>query len=182
MIFAQCLKLSLLLYVMGMCNHWSLILLLQVFGVTMNHVHIRQSTYQCCVLPAPPTCHAPLSLLLLRPPYSLRHHTESSIRLITTLTVNNHRLPQWVSCKESAWNAGAPGDVGSIPGSGGSPWVANSNPLQFSCLWNPMEREAQRAIVHGVTKVGHDLATRTWLSDWNKNKRDAISWFREGSL
>ena len=127
----------------------------------MNHVHIRQSTYQCYVLPAPPTCHAPLSLFLLRPPYSLRHHTENSTRLITILMVDNHRLPQWVSCKESAWNAGAPGDVGSIPGSGGSPWVANSNPLQFSCLWDPMEREAQQAIVHGVTKVGHDLEIKT---------------------
>ena len=49
-------------------------------------------------------------------------------------------------------NAGAPGDVGSIPGSGRSLGVGNGNPLQYSCLENSMERGAWRAIVHGVTK------------------------------
>ena len=44
------------------------------------------------------------------------------------------------------------GDVGSIPGSGGSPGEGNDNPLQYSCLGNPMDREARQAIVHGVTK------------------------------
>ena len=39
----------------------------------------------------------------------------------------------------SAWNAG---DPGSIPGSGRSPGEGNSNPLQYSCLENPMEGEA----------------------------------------
>ena len=32
----------------------------------------------------------------------------------------------------------------------------NSNPLQYSCLENPMNRGAWQAIVHGVTRVGHD--------------------------
>ena len=44
------------------------------------------------------------------------------------------------------------GDVGSIPGSGGSPGEGNDNPLQYSCLGNPMDREARQAAVHGVTK------------------------------
>ena len=44
------------------------------------------------------------------------------------------------------------GDAGSIPESGRSPGVGNSNPLQYSCLDNLMDREAWQATVHGVTK------------------------------
>ena len=43
-------------------------------------------------------------------------------------------------------------DVGSISGSGRSPRKGNGNPLQYSCLGNPMNREAWRVIVHGVLK------------------------------
>ena len=43
-------------------------------------------------------------------------------------------------------------DVGLIPGSGRSPQEGNGNPLQYSCLGNPMDREASWATVHGVTK------------------------------
>ena len=42
--------------------------------------------------------------------------------------------------------------VGLIPGLGRSPGGGNSNPLQYSCLENPMDRGAWRAIVHGVTE------------------------------
>ena len=60
--------------------------------------------------------------------------------------------------KESACNAG---DVGLIPGSGRSPgeYMATHS-LQYSCLENLMERGAWWATVHGVTRVGHDLATK----------------------
>ena len=51
--------------------------------------------------------------------------------------------------KESACNVG---DTGSIPGSGRSPRAGNGNPLQYSCLENPMNREAWRATVHGVAE------------------------------
>ena len=44
------------------------------------------------------------------------------------------------------------GGLGSIPGSGRSPGGGNGNPLQYSCLENPMDRGAWRATVHGVTK------------------------------
>ena len=44
------------------------------------------------------------------------------------------------------------GDVGLIPGSGRSPGEGNGNPLQYSCLGNPMDRGAWWAAVHGVTK------------------------------
>ena len=57
--------------------------------------------------------------------------------------------------KEFACNAG---DPGSIPGPGRSPGGVNS--FQYSCLGNPMDRGAWRAIVNGVTRVEHDLATK----------------------
>ena len=43
-------------------------------------------------------------------------------------------------------------DTGSIPRSGKIPKEVNGNPLQYSCLGNPMDRGAWRATVHGVTK------------------------------
>ena len=59
--------------------------------------------------------------------------------------------------KESARNVG---DLGSIPGSGRSPGEGNGNPLQYSCLENPMDGGAWWATVHGVAK------SRTRLSDF----------------
>ena len=44
------------------------------------------------------------------------------------------------------------GDVSSIPGWGGSPREGNGNPLQFSCLGNPMDRGAWQTTVHGCSK------------------------------
>ena len=51
--------------------------------------------------------------------------------------------------KESACKRG---DTGFIPGSGRSPRVESGNPLQYSCLGNPMDRGAQQATVYGVTE------------------------------
>ena len=48
-------------------------------------------------------------------------------------------------------NAGDMGS-GSIPGLGRSPGEGNGNPLQYSCLENPMDRGAWQAPVHGVAK------------------------------
>ena len=59
--------------------------------------------------------------------------------------------------KESACKAG---DLSSIPELGRSPGEGNGNPLQYSCLENSMDRGTWRAIVYGVTRVGHDLATK----------------------
>ena len=44
------------------------------------------------------------------------------------------------------------GDLGLIPGSRRSPGEGNGNPLQYSCLGNPMDREAWQTIVHKVAK------------------------------
>ena len=54
--------------------------------------------------------------------------------------------------KESACNAGDPEDMGLIPGSGRSPGEGNGDPIQYSCLKNPMDRGAWWATVHGVEK------------------------------
>ena len=59
--------------------------------------------------------------------------------------------------KASAYNAG---DPGLIPESGRSPGEGKGNPLQYSCLENPMDRGAWWATIHGVTK------SRTRLSDF----------------
>ena len=52
--------------------------------------------------------------------------------------------------KASAYNVG---DLGSIPGSGRSPGEGNGNPLQYSCLENPMDGEAwSQRVGHAITK------------------------------
>ena len=63
----------------------------------------------------------------------------------------------WHPCssvgKESACNAG---DLGSIPGLGRSPGGGNGNPLQYSCLDNPMDRGAWQVTGYGGARVGHN--------------------------
>ena len=54
------------------------------------------------------------------------------------------------------------GDPGSIPGSGRSPGEENDTPLQYSCLENPMDREAWRAQSVGLQRVRHNRATNTF--------------------
>ena len=69
-------------------------------------------------------------------------------------------------------NARDAGDTGSIPDSRRSPGGGNGHPLWYSCLENPMDRGACRAIVHGVTKSRTGLSTHTKrhqvLSFWEK--------------
>ena len=68
-----------------------------------------------------------------------------------------HSSPGGSDGKEFAWNVK---DVDSIPGSGRSPGEGDGNPLQYSCLENPMDRGAQEAIVYGVAK------NWTWQSNY----------------
>ena len=58
-------------------------------------------------------------------------------------------LLQWLNGKEPAYNAG---DVASVLGSGRSPGEGNGNPLQYSCLENPMEKGTWQATFHGLSK------------------------------
>ena len=65
-------------------------------------------------------------------------------------------LPQWLSVKESACNAKAAGDVGSIPGLVRSPGEGHGNPLQYSCLENPMNRGAWQLQSIGSQRIRHN--------------------------
>ena len=66
--------------------------------------------------------------------------------------MNSKGFPGGSDGKESVCNAG---DPDSIRGLGRSSGEGNGNPLQYSCLENPMDRGAWWVIVHGVAK-GHD--------------------------
>ena len=66
-------------------------------------------------------------------------------------------FPGGLDGKESACNVG---DLGMIPGSGRSPGEGNGNPLQHSCLENPIVGGAWQSTVYGVTK------SRTQLNDF----------------
>jgi len=70
---------------------------------------------------------------------------------VAQLVKNPHAM------QEAACNIG---DLGSVSGLGRSPGEGNGNPLQYSCLGNPTDRGSWRAIVHGLARVGHDLATK----------------------
>ena len=59
--------------------------------------------------------------------------------------------------KNPSANGGDIRDAGSIPGLGRSPGGGHGNPLQYSCLENPMDRRAWRATIHKVAK------SQTWL-------------------
>ena len=65
-------------------------------------------------------------------------------------------LSQWLSSKKSAYKAG---NTGLIPGSGRSPGGGHGNPLQYSRLENPMDREAWEATVHKYKELVTTEAT-----------------------
>ena len=68
-----------------------------------------------------------------------------------------NELPLWLSHKDSTWNPGDAGDMNFVPGSERSTGGWHGNPTQYSWLKNLMERGAQWATVHRVTK------SRTWI-------------------
>ena len=71
-------------------------------------------------------------------------------QLVITVNLKVVRgFPGGSEVKASACNVG---DLGSIPGLGRSPGEGNGNPLQSSCLENPMDGGAWWATVHGVAK------------------------------
>ena len=71
--------------------------------------------------------------------------------------------------EESVCNVG---DLGLITGSGRSPGESNGNPLQYSCLENPMDRGAWRATVHRIAKSWTQLK---WLSTYAVEQRVSMS-------
>ncbi|XDC53450.1 hypothetical protein R6Z07M_004632 [Ovis aries] len=72
-------------------------------------------------------------------------------------------LPWWLTGKESTYNAGDSGDWDLIPESGRFPGGGHCNPLQYSCLENPMDRGAWRAIVCEV--AGQEIQNKRPLDN-----------------
>ena len=68
---------------------------------------------------------------------------------MVTFKFKHTGLPCSSNGKETACDEG---DQGSIPGLGNSSGEGNGNPLQYSCLENPMARGARQATVHGIAK------------------------------
>ena len=82
-------------------------------------------------------------------PGSLREcETNRMKAFLKSQSTTQTRLLRWLSSEESPASAG---DTGPIPGSGKLPGEGNVNPLQYSHLGNPMDREAWWATVYGVT-------------------------------
>ena len=83
-------------------------------------------------------------------------------------------FPGGAEVKASACSVG---DLGSIPGSGRSPGEGNGNPLQYSCLENPMDGRVWGTTVRGSQRVGQDWATSLWLF-WVLRDRMILSWWQ----
>ena len=104
--------------------------------------------------------------------WSLNHWTDREVPSLETFIVGIPSFSPFIPIYWSAINrdgghssvgkesSGNAGDLGSIPGSGRSPEEGNGNPLQYSCLENPMDRGAWQATVYRVTRVGHNLVTK----------------------
>ena len=89
------------------------------------------------------------------------------------------RTQSWTRLKRLS-SSSSSRDVGLIPGSGRSPWGGCGNPLQCSCLENPMDRGASWATIHRVTKNQTQLK---WLSmDTLSLKKEARVYNREKTI
>ena len=80
-----------------------------------------------------------------------------------TSVTTSRGFPDGSVGKESACNAGDTGDTGLIPGSGRSPGEGNGNPLQYSCLENPLDRGVWWATAHRAAKSQTRLSTTALL-------------------
>ena len=70
------------------------------------------------------------------------------------------------------------GDPGSIPGLGRYAGEGNGNPLQYSCLENPMDCSLPGSPVHGIARVGHDLVTKPEPKDFDDHCLDPLLYQR----
>ena len=120
--------------------------------------------------------------VLLKPGLENFEHYFANVRDECSCAVVWTFLESLVARSASACNAG---DPGSIPGLERSPGEGNSNPLQYSCLENPMDRGAWQATVHRVAKSRRWLSdfTSLWtffgiafLWDWNENWPFPVLW------
>ena len=97
------------------------------------------------------------------PTWSLKDCQEISSQSYKCSSSRHCGIPGGTSGNDSDGNAGTTRDTRSIPGSGRPPGGGHGNPHQYSCLESPMEREAWRATVHGVTKSWTRLSKHACL-------------------
>ena len=107
-------------------------------------------------------CSASMLNLAFQKQFNIQSTPRSNryVLIIVERTVQKEVLPigpGWLSGNESACNIGDVGHKGSIPGSERFPGGGHGNPLQYSCLENPMDRGAWRATVHRAAKSGTRL-------------------------
>ena len=119
--------------------------LLTICSSPFRNENIKTQTTSATAPPCQPSC------ALAEHSVNLPTLCQSRVSLVAQLVKN---LP---AMQETTYNAG---DLGLIPGSGRSPGGGNGNPLQYSCLGNPIDRRAWQATGYGITRVGHDLATK----------------------
>ena len=102
-----------------------------------------------------------------RSPQNVLVNPDSAFQQRTLISVlsdtKSTGLPGGSAVKNPPANGGDARDAGSIPGSGRSPGERNGNPLQYSCLKNPMDRGARQAPAHGVGKSRTQLGTHTHI-------------------
>ena len=106
---------------------------------------------------------------------------QSTWVLIIWLHFTLRGFPDGSAAKESACNAGDAGDLGSIPGLGRFPGAGNGNPLQYSCLENPMDRGAWWAMVRRKGHKQLDTIGRPGTHCWKSkhNFLQAFWWTRK---
>ena len=143
----------------------------------LPYISMGQPQVYTCPLPLEPPSHLPphptplgghsapgwAPCTLQQLPTGCPFHTWGCMCFLATLSLSRPLLPLGLpggsDVKGSACNAG---DMGSIPGSGRFPGEGNGNPLQDSCLENPMDGGAWWATVHGVAKSQTRLSNFTF--------------------
>ena len=133
------------------------------------YIHLYLTPYPCLpksyeftLIPPLPIQHHSIysSLSLFQICNSLRTASNSQCIYLIGQSSPCIELPRWFSGKNQSANAG---DMGSIPDPGKSPGEGNSNPCQYSCLGNPMDRGVWPATVQKSRTQLSDRTTATSL-------------------
>ena len=91
-------------------------------------------------------------------------------------------MPHYNHGKEPTYNVGDIRDTGSIPGLGRSPGGGHGNPLQYSCLGNPMDRGAWQSTVHGIAKSQAWLSHKTTTAKSNSVISFSLGYWKDNSV